>query len=82
MNIVQYLHGKLVASMAAAVDDVEAGHWHEDVLHLRGSHQEMRKRVFKVFHPSKVGDVSVERNTLVSCTSLWIDNGNSEAFRL
>ena len=28
------LHGKLVASVAAAVDDVEARNWHQHVLHL------------------------------------------------
>merc|ERR1712032_813346 len=49
----ELLHGKLVAGVAATVDDVEAGHWHEDIL-----------------HPSKVGNVTVERNSLVSCASL------------
>merc|ERR1719460_1982203 len=49
----ELLHSELVASVAASVDDVEAGHRHEDVL-----------------HPSKVGDVTVERNSLVRCPGL------------
>ena len=28
------LHGKLVASVAATVDDVEARNWHQHILHL------------------------------------------------
>ena len=34
------LHGELVAGVAASIDDVEAGHWHEDVLHLGKSRHE------------------------------------------
>ena len=39
--LISNLHGKLVAGVAASIDDVEAGHWHEDVLHLR---RKMRER--------------------------------------
>ena len=34
LDLMTNLHGKLVASMAAAVDDVEARNWHQHVLHL------------------------------------------------
>ena len=43
-TVISNLHGKLVASVAASVDDVEAGHGHEDVLHLiKSRHEEMRE---------------------------------------
>ena len=61
--------------MAASVDDVEAGHGHEDVLHLiKNRHEEMRE--LGGFYPSKVGDVTVERNTLVRCASLQNHDDN------
>ena len=34
LELMTNLHGELVASMAAAVDDVEARNWHKHVLHL------------------------------------------------
>ena len=34
LELMNNLHGKLVASVAAAVDDVEARNWHQHVLHL------------------------------------------------
>merc|ERR1719411_833419 len=57
----ELLHGELVASMAAAVDDVEARNWHKHVL-----------------HPSEVGDVTVKRNSLMSCSSLAHSHADTE----
>ena len=67
--------------MAASIDDVEAGHWHEDVLNLRKTRHERKwgkheKEGRASFYPSEVSDVTVERNTFVSCASLQIHNCN------
>ena len=37
------LHGKLVASVAATVDDVEARNWHQHILHLEEKKIKMKK---------------------------------------
>ena len=34
LELMTNLHGELVASVAATVDDVEARNWHQHVLHL------------------------------------------------
>ena len=34
LGLMTNLHGELVASVAATVDDVEARNWHQHVLHL------------------------------------------------
>ena len=75
------LHGELVAGVATSVDDIEAGHGHEDVLHLtKIKHEDMRE--LGSFYPSKVGDVTVKRNTLVSCAGLKINDDNVFIFIL
>ena len=35
LDLMTNLHGKFVASVAAAVDDVEARNWHQHILHLK-----------------------------------------------
>merc|ERR1719394_884693 len=49
----EFLHGKLIASMAATIDDIEAWNWHDDILDT-----------------SQISNMSVQRNSLVSSSSL------------
>ena len=47
LGLMTNLHGELVASVAAAVDDVEARNWHQNILHLEERKVKIKKKTMK-----------------------------------